>query len=222
MDGKLIVTDIVTGPANHIAIISSWLRHASRALLALDAPLGWPRAMGENLLGHKAGVVVNAEPNAMFRRYTDTFIKQKLNKQPLDVGANLIARTAWFALDLVESIRKEVALPMPLAWSPDFAGKCAAIEVYPAATLESRGIASSGYKKLAEISRRKEILSLLDRELQFECARAEAIATDDNLDSVLCLLAASDFLADKTYSPPVDNIDTIEKEGWIWVRRKDG
>ncbi len=43
-----------------------------------------------------------------------------------------------------------------------------------------------------------------------------------NLDSVLCLLAASDFLADKTYSPPADKMDTVEKEGWIWVRRKGG
>lgn len=219
-DGELAVTEVISGQRNYVQIIASWVRNSPRTLVALDAPLGWPEAMGSNLASHKAGAVIDVDSNTMFRRYTDSFIKQAINKQSLDVGANLIARTALFALKLIESIRKETGKQIPLAWTSRFANTCAAIEVYPAATLESRGISSSGYKKTEQLERRREILSLLRNEIQFKCDEESVVANDDNLDAVLCLLAAADFLGDKAYKPSPDMKRTVEKESWIWVNKK--
>ena len=223
--GELVITEVAIGQPNHVQIISSWLKSSERTLIALDAPLGWPQAMGTNLVTHKAGTVIDVESNTMFRRHTDWFIKHKLNKQSLDVGSNLIARTALFALKLIESIRKETGKQIPLAWSPKFSASCAAIEVYPAATLEARGISSKGYKKStpdkpSPLERRREILGLLDGEFQVEFDEEMVVANDDNLDAVLCLLAAADFLRDKAYKPSPDMKRTVEKESWIWVKRK--
>ena len=220
-DGKLKVAEVADKKSNHIQTITSWLSDSPRALIALDAPLGWPQAMGTNLNDHCAGEVIDVDSNTMFRRHTDCFVKRVLNKQPLDVGANLIARTALFALQLVESLRKVTGKPVPMAWSPNFPSTYAVIEVYPAATLESRGINSSGYKKTEQLERRKEILNLLKGELQLECEEDKVVANDDNLDAVLCLLAAADFLGDKAYEPSPDMMSTVEKESWIWVKTTD-
>lgn len=219
-NGKFSISEVSIGQPNHVQIISSWIKHSPRSIIALDAPLGWPQAMGPNLACHKAGSVIDIEPNRMFRRHTDRFIKHKLNKQSLDVGANLIARTALFALQLIESIRRETGKLIPLAWSPQFTNSCVAIEVYPAATLEARGISSLGYKKPAQLERRKEILMLLEDEFQFRCNRELVAAKDDALDAALCLLAAADFLDGKAYRPSPDNKHLVEKESWIWVKRR--
>jgi len=218
--GALSITNVVTGPYNYVQVMTSWLVNSPRALIALDAPLGWPQAMGPNLASHEAGAVINVEANSMFRRHTDWYIKQKINKQSLDVGSNLIARTALFALKLLESIRVETGMSIPLAWSPEYTECCAAIEVYPAATLEARGISSSGYKDRAQIERRKEILNSLSGQIQLECGEEIVVSSDDNLDAVLCLLAAGDFLDGQAYTPSPDMKDTAMKESWIWVKRK--
>jgi hypothetical protein len=58
-------------------------------LIAIDAPLGWPKPLAETLMNHRAGVAIETPANAMFRRATDVFIQQKLRKTPLDVGADV-------------------------------------------------------------------------------------------------------------------------------------
>ena len=219
-DGELTVTDVLDGQRDQVETVASWVRNSPRTLMAFDAPLGWPEAMGPNLATHQAGAFMDVDSNALFRRYTDAFIKQKLNKQPLDVGANLIARTGLFALKFIEAVRKQTGSPIPLAWTPQFAEPCAAIEVYPAATLESRDISSSGYKRAEQMPRRKEILGLLGDEIQLKCDAERVVSSDDNLDAVLCLLAAADFLGNKAYPPPADMKDTAKKESWIWANRK--
>ena len=83
-------------------VLAEWIRaHDGPTLLALDAPLGWPIGMRKALATHEAGteLVVDAEP--MFRRATDLAIEGELGKRSLDVGANLIARTAHSAVDLL-------------------------------------------------------------------------------------------------------------------------
>ena len=71
-------------------------------LLALDAPLGWPDGMRGGLADHSAGAPLTIEPNRMFRRLTDKFVKKRTGKTPLDIGANWIARTAHWTLSLLE------------------------------------------------------------------------------------------------------------------------
>jgi hypothetical protein len=221
-DGKLTVTEVLSGRKNQVETVASWVRNSPRTLMAFDAPLGWPEAMGPNLASHQAGAFMDVDSNTLFRRYTDSFIKQKLNKQPLDVGANLIARTGLFALKFIEALRKQTGHSIPLAWTSQFTDPCAAIEVYPAATLESRGISSSGYKSAEQLPRRREILGLLGDQIQLKCDAESVVSSDDNLDAVLCLLAAADFLADNAYPPPEDMKDTVEKESWIWAKHRWG
>ena len=220
VSGRLTILEASAGHSKAPQKISSWLEQSPRSLLALDAPLGWPKPMGASLSNHKAGSVIDIDSNLMFRRHTDRFIKRELNKQSLDVGANLIARTALFALKLIESIRMETGKSIPMAWSPDFPSSCAAIEVYPAATLESREIESAGYKKLEQLARRREILNLLDGELTLNCESESIVAQDDILDAVLCVLAAADFLNGKCYEPATAKKEIIEIESWIWVKKK--
>ena len=84
------------------SVIAGWVRDAQDAvLIAIDAPLGWPKPLAETLIHHSAGMPIETPANAMFRRTTDLFIQQKLNKTPLDVGADRIARTAYAALTIL-------------------------------------------------------------------------------------------------------------------------
>ena len=138
-------------------LVKSCVREAS-TLLALDAPLGWPAALGPALVGHTAGGHIPIEANTLFRRRTDECIKEKLDRQSLDVGADRIARTAHSALRILNTLAKRLSTRIPLAWNPQI-NRIAAIEVYPVATLAAYGIPARGYKEPDAKSARKEILS---------------------------------------------------------------
>ena len=53
--------------------IASWLPSSGPALLALDAPLGWPSSLGPALVQHVAGEPVGENPNLLFKGGTDRF-----------------------------------------------------------------------------------------------------------------------------------------------------
>jgi len=70
-------------------IVASWLKgQDAPTLLALDAPLGWPNSLAEELSVHTAGKKFTSSAHNLFRRTTDIFIKEKIGKQSLDVGAD--------------------------------------------------------------------------------------------------------------------------------------
>jgi hypothetical protein len=80
------------------SVIAGWIRDSQDpVLIAIDAPLGWPKPLAETLINHSAGMPIETPANAMFRRITDVFIQTRLGKRPLDVGADRIARTAYAA-----------------------------------------------------------------------------------------------------------------------------
>lgn len=194
------------------------VRESSLALLALDAPLGWPKALARELASHRAGQPIASLPNECFRRDTDHFVRHSIRKQPLDVGADRIARAAWAALTLLARIRHRTGLPIELAWQSDM-HQAACIEVYPAATLVTRGLLPNGYKgdKPESQRRREAIVAALAAELTIPNAVAEvAVRNDHVLDAVICLLAAGDFLSGQC-APPM-NLDVARQEGWIWFR----
>lgn len=215
--GQLSVSQVECGTRPPVEVITEWLTDVPRALIAIDAPLGWPADMGPALSAHSAGQPISVAPNQLFRRETDRFIKRMINKQPLDVGADRIARTAVAAVNLLAAARTVTERTIPLAWSPGFI-ETAAIEVYPAATLEARGIASTGYKKPTDLERRREILAALAGDVRVDSDHDAVTATDDMLDSVICCLAGKDFLDGKALAPPDDEFELIKREGWIWVR----
>ncbi|MGH9459750.1 MAG: DUF429 domain-containing protein [Vicinamibacteria bacterium] len=142
------------------------------------------------------------------------FIQRTLGKTPLDVGADRIARTAHAALRLLGEIRKELALPIPLAWSLPPQG-VAAIEVYPAATLLAHAVRASGYKRSTQVEARQEILAALARTMAIRAQASLLETSADALDAVVCLLAAKDFLDGRAVGPT--GRELAEIEGWIWA-----
>ena len=195
--------------------VAGWI--TPRTILALDAPLGWPTALGRTLSEHVAGGGVEAPANALFRRSTDDVVREQVGKRPLDVGADRIARTAHRALAFLNALRAETGLPIPLAWTPGEAMGATALEVYPAATLAVRGVVSAGYKGDTGEERRLEILDALGAVMRFDEELAARMRGSDHvLDAALCCLAAGDFMDGRVLVPA--DAEVARKEGWIWVR----
>jgi hypothetical protein len=201
--------------AGLISTVAGWVRSANQVLLAIDAPLGWPVELSSALIRHEAGQGLSDTANMMFRRAIDRFIRLKIGKQSLDVGADRIARTAFAALGLLESVRKSTALPIPLAWDPLF-DAVAAIEVYPSATLRAHGLSTAEYKAPTGRARRAEIVQAVSTHLNFQLSGEECIGNADVLDATLCLLAGADFLLGHAFKP--SDPARARREGWIWVR----
>lgn len=212
-DGSTTVADVRCGDAELVSTLARWLEGSGMALLALDAPLGWPAPLGAALAAHEAGQPL--PEGRLFNRRTDRLVWEQLGQKPLDVGADRIARTARSALKLLDDLRQALSVPIPLAWSPEFTG-IAAIEVYPAATLRAHGLPYRGYKKPEQLSRRAEIFERLSSRLAFEPTANVDQYNSDELDAVVCVLAAQDFLQGAARAP--EDPDSAREEGWIWFR----
>jgi hypothetical protein len=219
--------------------ISAWISQPSRTaeeqppthppasppttLLALDAPLGWPERLADTLHGHRAGDPVPKVANELFRRRTDDVVAAELGKRPLDVGADRIARTAHAALHLLTRLRETHALDMPLAWTPGRVSSTSMIEVYPAGTLASRHLPSSGYKGASDaaVNIRQDIIRGIRGELALPGEAFDLMSSSDHLlDAVLCCIAARDFADARVIQP--NHQDPATKEGWIWVAPRAG
>ena len=197
------------------ATISGWLQGCDQAVIAIDAPLGWPSALGTALSRHQAGGPLVDEAHLLFRRATDRFIKARVGKQSLDVGADRIARTAFAALGLLNRLRDGLGNEIPLAWTPADLPQWSAIEVYPAATLRSHRIPDKGYKDVDGMEPRREILKRL--RFHVDTGNADGILehSPDVLDAVLCTLAGFDFLSGLAMAP--EDLRAAKAEGWIWA-----
>lgn len=199
-------------------VVAPRLREADHALVAVDAPLGWPVGLWRSLADHHAGEPIHVDKRELFSRETDRVVTEKVGKRPLEVGADKIARAAHTANLVLARLRELVQRPIPLVWTPGFQG-LGTIEVYPGATLKARRLENSGYKKSDEASKAVRLRIA-------ECVRDELPAlgrfTDvkvDVFDACLCLLAAKDFLRCATLQP--DDLELARREGWIWVRDPD-
>jgi hypothetical protein len=211
LEGKRVLRD-ATGETALAEICGD---KAERTLIAIDAPLGWPAPLAECLGLHQAGGLLAPAANDLFRRETDRWVKCVIGKQPLDIGADKIARAAWQALNVLSRLRAALGEPIPLAWRPDFVERVAAIEVYPAATLAAYGLNSTGYKDVSDgiDARRALSAALEDRAPWLRDLTREKV---DIFDAGLCAIAGADFLDDLACAPK--NQTLAEKEGWIWVR----
>jgi hypothetical protein len=185
-------------------------------LLAVDAPLGWPRRMGATLAAHRAGEPVGVGKNLLFRRETDNLVRTTLRKQPLEVGADLIARAAMEALAVLDGLRASSGKSLPLAWSPA-AAKDAVIEVYPGATLTAHGVARSKYKDPATAGARDPMIAAFEPRLAG--LRARIGEPSDVFDACLCIVCALDFLEGRCTAPQSAQREAAAIEGWIWFAR---
>jgi predicted nuclease with RNAse H fold len=206
--------------------VAGWLREGvGPALIALDAPLGWPDAMRQDLPNHRAGDPIRHDAGTLFSRATDHFVRDRIpGTFPLEVGAAWIARTAHWALRFLSALRQELGEPIPLAWAPSLS-RSAAIEVYPAATLRSHGWFVAGLKKddACGMEKRSKVLDRLVEQMDLGPeARNMAEKKPDIFDAVICVQAALDFLSEECYRPPVSDAESdcaTDREGWIWVKR---
>ena len=190
------------------------------ALLALDAPLGWPAPMGETLSWHQAGAPFGSpilSDDRMFSRETDLEIRQRFRKRPLEVGADRIARTARAALRLLAELEARRNKAVPLAWQPGIVDGVCAIEVYPAATLRSRSIPTKGYR-LQPKARRSVVQALAKEFVELPPLVQKMAANPHLLDALICLVAAADFAMGNVRPPPTEQHMTARREGWIWAR----
>lgn len=202
--------------------IVKWMEEGGPVLLAFDAPLGWPLELARSLANHMAGAPVGVEANDMFHRKTDAAIKARFTKvRPLEVGADKIARTAWAAVRLLNEVRHQTGLPIPLAWRAEDLEKAQVVEVYPAATLFVHGLPHQGYKRAdaIAIARRGKIIGRLHELIEIP-GGMRILEEDTNvLDAVVCVLAGVDFLQGEAMGPDQSELETARKEGWIWVRK---
>ena len=220
--GEVQIEEVLLGGKgiSIVDTVAGWLSNTTNALIALDAPLGWPLALGAELHRHAAGEPIHIEPNQLFRRETDLFIKRMIGKQPLDVGADRIARTAQAALVLLDEIRKAMDRDIPLAWEPGETSSLLAIEVYPAATLIAHAMQVPGYKRVDGQEARKELVRKLGRRISLPDNISLLEENDDAIDAAVCVLAAADFLRAEVYAPT--DLSLARIEGWIWVREGEG
>lgn len=229
LNDTLVIRDVTIASKDNppSAIITRWLLDNSPALLAFDAPLGWPVAMGSELTRHKAGQPIGCNANNLFSRETDRFIHKEFKKKPLDVGADRIARTAHKALIILDELRKNTRKDIPLIWEPEALTEMGVIEVYPVATLMSLKIEFSGYKNnnisLSErrAIRRRILESMHNNSPKLDMSDSlieKLLSNDNQFDSAICTLAGAHFARSECISPT--NLETSAKEGWIWVRRK--
>ncbi|MFO7891616.1 MAG: DUF429 domain-containing protein [bacterium] len=197
-------------------IISKFIEGKKQVLFAFDSPLGWPKTMAHVLWEHKAGEPISVDSNSLFNRETELFIKKVIDKKPLEIGADRIARTTKWTLDLLDELRKKLGNDIPLSWNYNEILPASVIEVYPFATLLSRKIDTKGYKNQKNIKKRKDILKKLQTYIKIEDNNDKITETSHSLDAVICVLAASDFLRGDCIPPPEEL--SVEKEGWIWIR----
>jgi hypothetical protein len=228
----LEVKEVFSGKdCNPSDLVPLWLEEYSPALVCVDAPLGWPAKLSRSLVHHQAGDCICASLDEMFSRFTDYFVTRCVEKKPLEVGANLIARTALSALQFLGGVRKAMRDAqqerkeqverdiLPLVWKQCMPEKNSVIEVYPAGTLMAWKLCPTGYKGHSQCKTRENLLESLEKiGVRTKGHEDGCLDCDHQLDAVLCLLAGWDFLQGMCLEPPAEMKETIRKEGWIWVR----
>ena len=216
--GRLRVERVTLGTAGESAAanICHWIAGQARYIVALDAPLGWPIALGTALRTHRAGVELPVPADELFHRHTDRVVHRELGKWPLAVGADRIARTARAALGMLAEVRDILGKPMPLAWRQG--RESGVIEVSPAATLAGRSLHGVGYKADTSAGRsaRHDILQSLCGEMEIAVTHELMIEDADQLDALLCVLGGADFARGMCVEP--DKLSVAKKEGFIWFR----
>jgi hypothetical protein len=196
------------------ALLASRIRTAERALIAIDAPLGWPASLGPALVAHYAGQPLGVDPNALFRRDTDRFVRERWGRQPLEVGADRIARAAVSALAVLGRLRESSGSALPVLVSIPPPAPVSVAEVYPAVTLKSHGAPHSGYKQPEQRAVRAGIAAALGSVCDGLADLVDERA--DVFDAALCLIAAVDILEGRCALPR--DAALAQREGWIWVR----
>lgn len=216
--GRVSVLEVVVRQKQILPTLLRWFEQCTPALVAIDAPLGWPMPLSVHLGRRLAGDPIDATGDELFHRHTDRVVRSLTGKRPMEVGADKIARAALRAVNLLGQLRASTGHALPMAWSPGVPDQPSAIEVYPALTLRSLGLSDAGYKgsRPEKRLRRRNLAESIATEVDLWVDRQALAESDDALDAVVCLLAASHFCAESVLLP--DQAELARTEGWIWFR----
>ncbi|WP_046226982.1 DUF429 domain-containing protein [Paenibacillus dauci] len=207
--------------------INSILKDHSKEnfLLCWDTPLGWPIDFSSSLVNHLAGQYLRSAPLNFFNRSTDLFCHSLLGKKPLEITTNRIARTTHKTLGIINELQMKYP-KMKLLWDPKEEFEIGYIEVYPVTWLLSESIVPNktkqydSYKGTEQKNQRRRldiIKELRKRGMKFNGMYKRMIKEEHFFDACLCCLGGKDFLDDRTIRP-INNISSIQKEGWIWIK----
>jgi hypothetical protein len=217
-NGQLQIVDAGCGGSRErlLSLLADWIRTESRVLLALDALLGWPIALGKSLVTHTAGTPLSGTAESLFRRETDRLVTEHCRKRPLDVGADRIARTAHAALKLLGELAEIIAQAIPLAWETDFSSAWLQSRFTPQQPSWGSGIRCSQYKKPEHVHVRRDMISKLSEHIDISIDSSVLVHDANVLDAVICGLAGADFLRGDALHP--FNPTLAKNEGWIWAK----
>ena len=221
-EDRVTVLEVVTKAKSVLPTLVRWFSEHDPAVVAMDAPLGWPEPLGGSLSAHQAGGPIGRSANELFRRTTDLVVREITKKQPLDVGADKIARVALRAVRLIEELREATGRALPLALTAGVPRSTTVIEVYPALTLRSLALSDVRYKGSKPEYRNQRVRLLSDIKAHVDLPEDTRLLaeSDDAFDAMVCLLAAADFCAGRVLEPR--DMKRATKEGWIWFRPPDG
>jgi len=163
----------------------------------IDAPFGWP----EPFVTALATGEWPEDRRLVTHRATDRFVHAELGKLPMSVSTDRIAYCA-------------------MRCAPLIAGIAHAVEAYPDAALRVWvGGPWSSYKRDAR-TRREVLLAPLLEVVPLSAEQVEAcLASDDNLDAVVCALIARAAALGETVPPPPELERLAAVEGWIHLPR---
>lgn len=199
--------------------IFACIRDSPSAILAIDAPLGWPVSFRKVLNNHCAGRPLDVDPQSFFKRKTDLDVRQRFRKTPLEISADRIARTAFFTLQRLGKVEKQIDKKLELLWDVKSRNDHGLLEVYPAATLLANGLSIKGYKK-ENITARKKLYEELGALYNFSNPlNLDLTEVEHDFDALVCCLACADFIEGKSRAPDVLDRE-IKEEGWIWIKEQ--
>lgn len=233
-----------------LGIIDAIKKASDKVVLAIDAPLGYPQLFAEGMKDHIAGeglrkkgkLVDKNEIDNLFRRYTDKFIYDKLQKLPLEVTADRIGRTAFATLQRLAKIQAEGKFESWEVKTTDSEIKedVSVIEVYPAGTCQAifnenilkeykkgksfdeKGQITDKGKTRSKILKKllePEEQNIYSKPINYDKFETHFLDKDDVLDSFICVLAGIDFIKKRVYLPKKEDKEQVKKEGWIFVRK---
>lgn len=217
--GELTIERVTLGTAGESAeaTVGGWLRSASRYLVAINAPLGWPMALAPTLSKHRAGMPLgDSSPDQLMRRMTERTVQTHTGRAPSEVTAERLMRRAISALDLLQRIRVTSGHPLELAWVQT--ADSGVLEVRARATLRALSIQQEAYRGRTHKARhaREAIVDALQMHARLSVSTVLLTENADLLDAAIGVLAAADFARGLCVAPT--DTPRAKREGWIWFR----
>ena len=177
--------------------------------VGIDAPLGWPDAfIGVVTAHHHGDPVPAAEPRSLQLRRTDLVVHETTGKRPLSVSTDRIGVVALRAVGLLQRLAGNGA---------DRSGGAGVYETYPGAAIAHWRLVDGSYKRPDATPQRRTIVEALATHLDIGAFTERMIASDDDLDAVLCAAIVALAVDGRTHRPEPDDADIARREGWIHV-----